>query len=125
MDLQQLVDWFGNVEIGSDLKSVELRSKTAQQYLAGIHRATVPRLLRLLLFRAPSTSEITGLTEELIALDDGFPPTNNTEILRLMAGIIMLAAFESGSSAGDAFALGLHTSSFPNRSTQAAQPAIL
>jgi hypothetical protein len=77
------------------------------------------------LFSAPDAEYVKWFTEQLLTVDKEFPVSGNAEELRLMAGVVMVAIFEESSNEGDAFALGLGSMSFQNRTTQPAQPEIL
>jgi GTPase-associated system helical domain len=120
-----LIDWLRNVEIQSDEQLADRRWKTAHEYSGTLVRANVPRLLRLFLFARPDPADIKWFADGLSRLDKGFPVANNTEILRLMSGVVMTTTFEANSEEGDAFALGLRVSTFPRRTIQPAEPAIL
>jgi hypothetical protein len=120
-----LVDWFRNVHIHSDPKVVEKRWNTAKEYGKTLSRSSVLSLLRLFLFSSVEAAQGKLFTDQLLLLDTEFPVTKNTEELRLMAGVVMLTAFAEPSMAGDAFALGLRSASFPARKMEPAQVAIL
>jgi hypothetical protein len=65
------------------------------------------------------------MTDELLRVDSKFPASNNAELVRLMAGIVMAATFYGSSAAAYAFALGLRSSGFLERTLKPAQPAII
>ena len=120
-----LIDWLRNVQIDPDPKVAARRWGTAQGYAQKLDRASVGKLLNLFLFSAPNPSLTQWFTNELLQLDTEFPVTNNNEELRLMAGIVMVTLFEQSSYKSDAFALGLRSINFSNRTTQPVQPEIL
>ena len=120
-----LVDWFRNVHINPDLKAVEKRWSTAQEYSTTLSRVSVPRLLRLFLFAKPDPGEISWFTEALLRLDKEFPVTNNVEELRLMAGVVMVTTFADRSRPANAFALGLRVAQMAGRTVDPVQPEIL
>ncbi|HEY4361437.1 MAG TPA: GTPase-associated system all-helical protein GASH [Bryobacteraceae bacterium] len=120
-----LVDWFRNVHIQSDPKVLQKRWDAAVGYGKTLTRGNASRLLKLFLFSSSDPAQVKSFTDELLVLDAEFPVTGNVEELRLMAGVVMVTFFDRGSHEADAFALGLRCMSFPNRSTQPAQPEIL
>ena len=63
--------------------------------------------------------------QRIARLDKEFPVTSNTELLRLMAGVVMVATFREASADACAFALGLRAALFHKRRTLPAQPEIL
>jgi len=119
-----LIDWFRNVDINPDQNVVEQRWKAAGEFAARLSRASVPRLLRLFLFPKPDDAEVKWMTDELLPLYPEFPVANNAELVRVMAGVVMVTTFDDSSPKGNAFALGLRFSAFLDRSIQPAQPAI-
>lgn len=120
-----LVDWFRNVHINPDLKTVEKRWSTAKKYSTTLSRVSVPRLLRLFLFAKPDPGEISWFTDALLRLDKEFPVTNNVEELRLMAGVVMVTTFTDRSRPANAFALGLRVAQMAGRTIDPVQPKIL
>jgi hypothetical protein len=120
-----LIDWFRNIHITLDSALAERRWKTAQQYATKLSRGSLLALLRLFLSSKPEVNELKGFAEDLLLLDKEFPVANNTEELRLMAGVVMVTTFSSSSKNADAFALGLAAARFPDRKHEPAHPEIL
>jgi hypothetical protein len=120
-----LIDWLRNVEINPDQNLAQQRWKAAEEFAASLSRASVPRLLRIFLLPKSDAGEIAWMTDELLRLDPEFPASSNAELVRLMAGVVMVTTFEASSAAGYAFALSLRFSGFLERSLQPAQPAIM
>ena len=120
-----LIDWLRNTDIHSDETTPEKRWKAAKAYGEGLTRVTATRLLRLFLFGKPDDAQAKLFTGDLLTLDKDFPVTGNTELLRLMAGVVMVSTFAEPSMQGDAFALGLRAALFPGRLTQPAQQEII
>ena len=117
-----LIDWFRSVDINPNPAVVEHRWETAGLYAEQIVRTSLLNLLRLFLFPSPDVQTCTWLTDGLLALDKEFPVSNNAELLRLMAGVIMVRTFDPPSKEGDAFAIGLRA--FGDRIAVPAQPEI-
>jgi hypothetical protein len=120
-----LIDWFRDVHIHPDPKEIERRWKAAKDYITEPSRSSVIRLLRLFLFEQAEPSQNKAFTDELLALDPTFPVAGNDPELRVMAGVIMVAAFQSSSKLADAFGLGLQAAAFPGRKMQPAKGEIV
>lgn len=119
-----LIDWFRNLHINPDPAVVEKRWSLAEAYLEKMSRGQIPRLIRIFLFAPQDLAEVKGFAAELLALDKEFPVTGNTEEVRLMAGVVMVASFDSSQN-GDAFAMGLRSAAFPGRKLEPVLPAII
>jgi len=118
------LDWLRQTNITADNALAEKRWKIAEKAVEKLTRPRVVELLRLFLFPASGADFEQSFTDELQAADKEFPGDSVQE-LRLVAGLIMLIAFEKVLHAGDAFALGLRAASFPVSRISPVQPAIL
>jgi hypothetical protein len=120
-----LIDWFRSTHIHSDAKVIEQRWNTAQEFSKKLTRENAISLLRLFLFENPKMDLVKQITDVLLTMDKEFPVGNNTEELRLMAGVIMVAAFSERSLLANVFAIGLSAASFPSGRASPIQPAIM
>lgn len=119
------IDWYLQLQLKSDAAQAQKRWSTAEKGAATANRTRVIDLLRLFLF-VPSSNGFTGaFTNELVTLDAEFPISENTQELRLMAGLIMVAAFEKPSGLANAFSLGLRAANFPGGRVKPVQPAMM
>ena len=120
-----LIEWLRGVHLHPDSKLAEQRWNAAKRAAQGLSQSSIAKLLRLFLYPEPATDDIAWLTNLLLKHDSEFPVTKNQEEIRLIAGIIMVTAFEKSSTVADAFSLGLRAGSFPEQRTMPAHPEIL
>jgi hypothetical protein len=120
-----LIDWLRQIHLNADTTLATKRWKLAQAFAKKATRKDVVQLLRAFLFSPAPADLISTLTTQMLALDKEFPASNNAEEVRLIAGVIMVAAFEEGTHEADAFALGIKACSFPSSRCKPAQPAIV
>ena len=122
------IDWLRQVHItGSpaDTSLAERRWTMAEKWTEDLTRARVIELLRLFLYSKTDPVAVQRVTDELLDLDKEFPVSENTEEVRLVAGLAMAARFEEPTNYSDAFALGLASAEFPVGRTHPVQPGIV
>lgn len=119
------IDWYRQLNLTPDALVAQKRWETAVALGKKLSRTRVIELLRLFLFAPTGTDFTRPFTNELIALDPEYPVSNNTQELRMIAGLAMIAIFDKPSKSANAFALGLRAASFPDRRLKPIQPAIL
>src|SRR6266496_4188772 len=120
-----LIDWLRRIHLNADIALATKRWKLAEAFLEKIRRKEVVQLLRLFLFPSAATQLIPGLTQQFLEMDKEFPASNNAEDVRLMAGIVMVAAFSQRVLTADGFALGIKSAAFPPQRSKPAQPGIV
>jgi len=120
-----LIDWLRKIHLNPDTTLAAKRWKLAQDYGAGIKRGDLIQLLRIFLFPTHQPEPIVALTKQFLEHDKEFPASGNAEEVRLMAGVVMVAAIEKKDTKADAFALGIRASDFPRQRCKPAQNAII
>lgn len=120
-----LVDWLKQLHLTADAALASKRWGLANSFAAKARRADAILLLRLFLFPEPSAVNVQTLTRQLLDLDSEFPASNNSEEVRLMSGIIMIAALPNHSSLTDVFLLGMKAAAFPTHRCSPAQRGII
>lgn len=119
-----LVDWLKQLHLTADAALANKRWTLAKAFASKTTRADAILLLRLFLFSEPSAANVQALTRQLLELDSEFPASNNSEEVRLMAGIIMIAALPSHPALTDVFLLGIKAAAFPAHRCNPAQQGI-
>lgn len=120
-----IIDWLRDTEINPDAALATKRWSLAKKFGDKVGRAEAIDLLRAFVCDSPDDATIERLTSGFLAIDQEFPATKNTEVVRVVAGIVMVTKFSGSSYEADAFALGLLAASFQNHRNGLAQPAIL
>jgi hypothetical protein len=123
-----VLDWLRQVHITgnpADATLAEKRWETAKKIADTLSRESIIGMLELFLLDSPEKATCQKFTDVLLALDPEFPVTDNTQELRLMAGLVISTTFESSSHKADVFALGLKSADFPHGRTTPVQPAIV
>lgn len=108
-----LIDWLRRIHLNADTALATRRWKVAQSFGSKLARKDIIQLVRAFVFAGPPADAIAGLTENFLKFDNEFPPRNNSEEVRLMAGVTMIAEFTRRSSRADALALGLKAAAYP------------
>jgi hypothetical protein len=120
-----LVDWLKQIHLVADASLAAKRWGLAESVADKVTRDEVVQLLRVFLFSPVSSQHVQTLTQKFLTVDSEFPATNNAEEIRLMAGIIMIAASQKRLVLADAFALGIKAAAFPKHRSNAAQRGIV
>jgi hypothetical protein len=120
-----LIDWLRNTEIAPDAATATRRWRIAKKLKEKVDRPGVIELLRAFTLPRPDKASIKKLTDEFLSFDQEFPVTNNSELVRVMAGVVMVASFADASVKSDAFSLGLRAASFQGRRGPPAQAEIV
>lgn len=120
-----LIDWLRDTEINPDAALATKRWSLAKKFGDKLGRPEAIDLLRAFVCNIPDQATIERLTKGFLDIDQEFPATKNTEVVRIAAGIVMVTTFASSTYTGDALALGLLSACFQNNRQGPAQPAIL
>src|SRR6266567_8464408 len=106
MQPPRLIDWLRQLHLNADAALAAKRGKLAQTFASNATRLDTIQSLRAFLFSEPPPQNIQKLTSRLLHLDSEFPASNNTEEIRLIAGIVAIAAQQVNPLLADAFGLG-------------------
>lgn len=109
----QLIDWLRKLHLNADAQLAAKRWKMAETFCSTVDGENCCDVLRCFLFAEPQANSVQRLTDKLLGIDSEFPATNNTEEVRLTAGIVMLAAKTKNKIFARAAAFGLRAASFP------------
>jgi hypothetical protein len=120
-----LIDWLRQLHLTADAGLAAKRWKLAEAFVEKVTRKECLQLLRIFLFPEAATQHLQSLTQQFLSVDTEFPASNNTEEVRLMAGIVMVGAVQKRSSLADAFALGMKAAAFPKHRCNPAQRGIV
>lgn len=120
-----LIDWFRGPHLVPNESAVSKRWSAANALAESAKRDLLIDLLRLFLFEAPKQALIDRVTPQILKHDPTFPVADNTEELRLMAGVVGVAAFAEATAWADAFALGLQAAHWRPGRTIPAQVEII
>jgi hypothetical protein len=120
-----LIDWLRQLHLTADAALAAKRWKLAETFAGQVNSKEAVPLLRVFLFPTTVAQHLQSLTQKLLEMDSEFPASNNSEEVRLMAGIVMVAAVEKRPPLADAFALGIKAAAFPKHRCTPAQPSIV
>ena len=120
-----LIDWLRQLHLTADAALAAKRWNLAETLAEQITRKEAVQLLRVFLFPESVAQHLQTLTQLLLDKDSEFPASNNTEEVRLMAGIIMVAAVQKRPALADAFALGIKAAAFPKHRCTPAHRSIV
>src|SRR5689334_17978156 len=92
MQPPMLIDWLRQIHLNPDAALAAKRWKLAETFAENVTRKEAIHLLRVFLFPEATTQHLQTLTERFLTFDSEFPASGNAEEIRLMAGLVMLAA---------------------------------
>lgn len=119
-----LIDWLRQLHLNADNTLATKRWNLAEQLAENIGRKEAIQMMRVFLFPDSTAQHLQSLTELVLSHDREFPATGNTEEIRLLSGIVMLASIEKRPELAIAFALGIRAASFPKHRCNPPQRAI-
>ena len=118
------IDWYLQLHLTSDSTIAKRRWDTAISLAKKLTRTRIIELLRLFLFVPSDSGFIKQFTSDVIDIDKEFPISNNTNELRMMAGLVIVTTFQGSNANANALALGLRAASFPAGRARPMQSAI-
>jgi len=122
---KHLLDWIRKIHLTADSEFAARRWKLAAAYEKKTSRRELLTLLRVFLFDPAPPELIQSLSDQFQEIDKEFPGIDNTEEIKLMAGIVMVVAFSQRNWNADAFALGIKAASFPLERCKTGHPHII
>jgi len=120
-----LIDWLRQLHLTADTTLATKRWNLAESLTEKIGRKEALQMLRVFLFPDSVSQNLQSLTEFILPFDREFPASGNSEEIRLLSGIVMIAATEKRPQLADVFALGVRAASFPNHRCNPPQRAIV
>ena len=105
--------WHNRVEIKPDTAILEPRWNAAVKVTKKPNVADIRSLLRLVLFSETDPEFAKRFSDGILKAEPTFPPSNNSELLRVMAAAAVYSHMETSSTTADALALGLRAADFP------------
>jgi hypothetical protein len=105
--------WHGRAELKPDVEILKSRWNAAAKFAEKISETDLLALLVLVLFPGAEPGFAKRFTTALVKAEPTFPPTNNAELLRVMAAAAVYSRLAKPSVIADAFALGLQAAAFP------------
>ena len=122
---KNLIDWLRKIHLNPDTALATKRWSLAEAFAKKAESKDLLQVLRAFLFDTTTPELLQSLTDQFLEIDKEFPASNNAQELRLMAGIIMVAAFTERTHDADAYALGVKAAAFPTARCQPAHADIV
>jgi len=105
--------WHARAELKPDTAILAPRWTAAAKFAEKLSAADVPPLLRLVMFRDSDPEFAKRFSSALVKAEPTFPPSENSELLRVMASAALVSKLEKPSKAADALSLGVQAAAFP------------
>jgi hypothetical protein len=105
--------WHARAEIKPEVAILEARWDAAVKCTEKPSAADICSLVKLVLFQGAKADFAKQFSDALVKAEPTFPPTENAELLRVMATACAFNHLGNPSNIADALALGLQAASFP------------
>jgi hypothetical protein len=105
--------WHSRAEIKPEVAKLQARWDAAVKCTEKPSNADICSLIKLVLFPGMEPEFGKRFTEGLVKAEPTFPPTNNAQLLRVMASAAVYHHLGTPSKVANAFALGLQAANFP------------
>jgi hypothetical protein len=117
--------WHARAELKPETGILAPRWEAASKFAEKLVPSDIPPLIRLISFSNSDPEFTKRFSTALVKAEPTFPPTNNTELLRVMAAAGLVARLAKPSRVGDALALGLQAAAFPEGRAQPVSEDVL